>query len=101
MGLPLSKIIVAVNRNNILERFFKENDYSKTEVIETISPSMDISVASNFERLLYDFYLDGNSSLCSEVYSGFPSQPIRVDKNIWEKTPIYCRSSKKKPGIEY
>ena len=87
MGLPLSKIIVAVNKNNILDRFFKENDYSKTEVIETISPSMDISVASNFERLLYDFYLDGNSSLCSEVYSGFPSQPIRVDKNIWEKTP--------------
>ena len=47
---------------------------------------MDISVASNFERLIYDFYLEGNSSLCSEVYSKFPNQPIRIDKNIWKKT---------------
>ena len=58
MGMPLSKIIVAVNSNDILYRFFNNNDYSKVEVNETISPSMDISIASNFERLMYDFYLD-------------------------------------------
>ena len=46
------------NSNDILHRFFKNNDYSKRIAIETLSPSMDISVASNFERLLYDFYLD-------------------------------------------
>ena len=37
---------------------FSDNDYSKQTVQETISPSMDISVASNFERLVYDFFLD-------------------------------------------
>ena len=65
MGLPLSKIIVAVNSNDILHRFFKNNDYSKRIAIETLSPSMDISVASNFERLLYDFYLDRDANACA------------------------------------
>ena len=64
MGMPLEKIIVAVNSNDILDRFFKNNDYSKKTVSETISPSMDISVASNFERLVYDFYLNRNSEAC-------------------------------------
>lgn len=56
MGLNINKLIVATNRNNILVRFFKHNDYSKSEMIETISPSMNIQVASNFERLLYDIH---------------------------------------------
>ena len=49
MGLPINKISVAVNDNDILHRFFSSNDYSKKLVHETISPSMDISVASNVE----------------------------------------------------
>tara|TARA_B100000287_G_C20641000_1_gene783458 strand:+ start:268 stop:1653 length:1386 start_codon:yes stop_codon:yes gene_type:complete len=86
MGMPLSKIIVAVNSNDILHRFFNNNDYSKVEVNETISPSMDISIASNFERLMYDFYLDRDSNLCSSLYSQFPKQGIKIDKDIWKKT---------------
>ena len=46
MGLPIKTISVAVNDNDILHRFFASNDYSKKQVHETISPSMDISVAS-------------------------------------------------------
>ena len=86
MGLPLSKIIVGVNENNILDRFFKDNDYSKNKVIETISPSMDISVASNFERLIYDFYLERDSKRCSKIYSSFPDVPINIDEQTWQKT---------------
>ena len=86
MGLPLSKIIVAVNSNDILYRFFKENDYSKRDVTETISPSMDISVASNFERLLYDFYLDRNSKACSDIYSNFPQTAINISEDVWQKS---------------
>jgi len=86
MGLPLSKIIVAVNSNDILYRFFKENDYSKRDVTETISPSMDISVASNFERLLYDFYLDRNSKVCSDIYSNFPKTAININEDVWQKS---------------
>ena len=86
MGMPLSKIIVAVNSNDILDRFFRNNDYSKNDVNETISPSMDISIASNFERLLYDFYLNRDSEMCSKLYSKFPGESIQIDQNIWSKT---------------
>ena len=79
MGLPLSKIIVAVNSNDILHRFFKNNDYSKRIAIETLSPSMDISVASNFERLLYDFYLDRDANACADLYANFPKMDISIE----------------------
>ena len=86
MGLPLSKIIVAVNSNDILHRFFKNNDYSKRIAIETLSPSMDISVASNFERLLYDFYLDRDANACANLYANFPKMDISIEEAIWQKS---------------
>jgi threonine synthase len=56
MGLPVARLIVATNRNDILARFFAGGDYHKNKVVPTISPSMDIQVASNFERLLFDMH---------------------------------------------
>ena len=56
MGLPVGKFIVATNQNDILHRAISIGDYKSNKVKETISPSMDIQVASNFERLLYDLY---------------------------------------------
>jgi len=53
MGAPIRQLILATNRNNILARFFNEGEYSLGEVWKTMSPSMDIQVASNFERYLY------------------------------------------------
>ena len=54
MGLPLAKLIVATNVNDILARALSVGDYSSRSVIPTPSPSMDIQVSSNFERLLFD-----------------------------------------------
>ena len=54
MGLPIGKLIVATNQNDILHRFFEDNDYRKQGLEPTLSPSMDIMVSSNFERLLFD-----------------------------------------------
>ncbi|MCW0236372.1 MAG: threonine synthase [Ferrovibrio sp.] len=56
MGLPIARLVVATNRNDILARFFASGDYRKSGVESTISPSMDIQVASNFERLLFDMH---------------------------------------------
>jgi threonine synthase len=53
MGLPISRLILATNENDILARFFNTGDYSLGKVVPTISPSMDIQVASNFERYLF------------------------------------------------
>ena len=60
MGLPIDKLIVGTNKNDILHRFFSRGEYHCTEVKESLSPSMDIQISSNFERYLYD--LAGNSS---------------------------------------
>ena len=58
MGLPVGKLIVATNENDILHRFFSTGEYNRLGIQETISPSMDICVSSNFERYL--FHLSGN-----------------------------------------
>ena len=54
MGLPIDKLIVATNQNDILHRAISKGKYETNSVVETLSPSMDIQVASNFERLIYD-----------------------------------------------
>jgi threonine synthase len=54
MGLPINKLIVATNQNAILHKAISNGKYEAETVFETISPSMDIQVASNFERLIYD-----------------------------------------------
>lgn len=67
MGLPIAKLILATNENNILTRLVNNGDYSTGEVVATLSPSMDIQVASNFERYL--FYL-------------FDKNPARVNASL-------------------
>ena len=94
MGLPINNISVAVNENDILHRFFSDNNYSKQFVHETISPSMDISVASNFERLVYDLFLDRDSARCSKMFDNFPTNPIELDSITWQKKDHLFSSSK-------
>jgi hypothetical protein len=53
MGLPVNLLVVSTNENDILHRFFSSNDYSRHGVKQTVAPSMDIQVSSNFERLLF------------------------------------------------
>ncbi|MCP5432401.1 MAG: threonine synthase [Alphaproteobacteria bacterium] len=54
MGLPVERLLVATNVNDILERALRTGEYEVRDVVATMSPSMDIQVASNFERLLFD-----------------------------------------------
>lgn len=80
MGVPIERLIVATNRNDILARFLASGEYRMDDVAPTMSPSMDIQIASNFERLLFDvFQRDGarvRASLDSLVQSrGFTVTP--------------------------
>ena len=61
LGLPVDRLVVATNSNDILARFFERGDYAPSEAVATMSPSMDIQVASNFERLLFDLF-DGDGA---------------------------------------
>jgi len=54
MGLPINKLVIATNKNDILKRVIQTGFYKPTKVYHTISPSMDIQIASNFERLIFD-----------------------------------------------
>jgi len=58
MGLPIDKLLLATNENNILTRFINSSDYSLGKVVSTVSPSMDIQIASNFERYLFHLFAE-------------------------------------------
>jgi threonine synthase len=70
MGLPIRRLLLATNENNILTRFVNDGDYSLGNVVQTLSPSMDIQVASNFERYLY-YLLDENAEKVREAFAEF------------------------------
>ena len=65
MGVPIERLMVATNRNDILARFFETGLYRKGTVHKTLSPSMDIQVASNFERLLADLSDRDGAAVCA------------------------------------
>ncbi len=70
MGVPIRRLILATNANNILSRFINAGDYSKVKVHHSLSPSMDIQVASNFERYLY-YLLDCDAQKVVATMSDF------------------------------
>ena len=81
MGLPIGKFIVATNQNDILHRAISNGDYRFNKVEETISPSMDIQVASNFERLLYDLY-DKNSEKVKNIMKRIKDNSFKIENDI-------------------
>jgi len=56
MGLPIEQLVIATNQNDILHRCISENDHSTRPLEQSLAPSMDIMISSNFERLLFDLY---------------------------------------------
>ncbi|WP_435148604.1 threonine synthase [Candidatus Pelagibacter bacterium nBUS_32] len=74
MGLPINKLIVATNQNDILHRAISKGTYEVEKVYETISPSMDIQIASNFERLLYDL------NNCNDIRTAEVMKNIKEDR---------------------
>jgi threonine synthase len=70
MGLPIARLIVATNVNDILHRALSSGDYSIGSVTATAAPSMDIQVSSNFERLLFDLH-DRDGAALAATMQGF------------------------------
>ena len=80
MGLPIDKLIVATNENDILHRAISKGDYVSKEVKETLSPSMDIQLASNFERLIY-YVNNSNSEKTAEIMKKVKQNSYQIEKN--------------------
>ena len=80
MGLPIDKLIVATNENDILHRAISKGDYVSKEVKETSSPSMDIQLASNFERLIY-YVNNSDSKKTVEIMKKVKQNSYQIEKN--------------------
>jgi len=79
MGLPIDKLIVATNENDILHRAISKGDYISREVKETSSPSMDIQLASNFERLIY-YINNSNSEITAGIMKKIKQNSYQIEK---------------------
>lgn len=84
MGLPVQQLVIATNQNDILHDFISANRYGKKPLKPSLSPSMDIAISSNFERLLFDLHnQDGN--VIRALMEQFNNEAITVDESIWQK----------------
>ena len=113
LGLPVGTLICASNANNVLTDFIKTGTYDRRRPLhKTISPSMDILVSSNLERLLY-FMSDGNTAMVAELMGklngeGFYTVPAnllaKIQEEFWagycddEKASVTIRSAWEKTG---
>lgn len=70
MGLPVKRLLIATNRNDILHRTLSANDCAPQQLQHTLSPSMDIMVSSNFERLLFDLYQRDGAAIADLMNAG-------------------------------
>ena len=94
MGLPIDKLIVATNQNDILHRAISNGSYEVEKVAETISPSMDIQIASNFERLIYDLNEESDKKTINAMKDINEKGKYILDQKKLEKINISFLSSR-------
>ena len=83
MGLPIDRLVIGTNRNDILARFFATGHMAIAPVEQSLSPSMDIQVSSNFERLLFELK-EGNGAAVGEAMRLFrESGCLPEDQQGW------------------
>jgi threonine synthase len=85
MGLPVDRLVVATNVNDILARTFATGTYEIRDVVATASPSMDIQISSNFERLLFDAYGRDAHAVRSLMGSLAQSRRFSISAHALEK----------------
>ncbi|WP_439102955.1 threonine synthase [Congregibacter sp.] len=84
MGLPVAQLMIATNRNDVLHRLLSTGDYARQTLEHTLSPSMDISVSSNFERLMFDLY-DRDGGAIADLMSAFDDGDIALSSSAMER----------------
>ena len=77
MGLPIDQLVIATNRNDVLHRLLTTGVYARQSLEPSLSPSMDISVSSNFERLMFDLY-DRDGAAIQSLMKSFDSGEIAL-----------------------
>ncbi|HCS26863.1 MAG TPA: threonine synthase [Spongiibacteraceae bacterium] len=84
MGLPIEQLVIATNCNDILHRFVSSNRFEKQDLQHTLSPSMDIVISSNFERLLFDGYSRDGLAV-ADLMDRFNREPVSVPDSVFDR----------------
>ena len=84
MGLPIHKLLVASNENNILTRYLNTGNMTALDVKSTLAPSMDIQISSNFERLIFDVYNQNGTNVREAMNAFRKTNSIRFSEESWE-----------------
>ena len=84
MGLPIERLIIATNRNDVLHRVMTSSTYGRQPLEHSLSPSMDITVSSNFERLLFDLY-DRDGAEISKLMAQFDTSDVVFSEQAMAK----------------
>ncbi|MEH6586035.1 MAG: threonine synthase [Halioglobus sp.] len=79
MGLPVERLVIATNRNDVLHRVMSKGTYDRQPLEHSLSPSMDITVSSNFERLLFDLYGRDGTSI-AQLMSDFDKGDVELSE---------------------
>lgn len=98
MGLPVARLIVATNVNDILHRALSAGDYSAGTVTPTAAPSMDIQVSSNFERLLFDLAGRDGSAMADQMRGFEATRAMRLSNAQAEGASALFASARIEPG---
>ncbi|KQN24806.1 threonine synthase [Sphingomonas sp. Leaf33] len=98
MGLPIARLIVATNVNDILHRALSAGDYSAGTVTPTAAPSMDIQVSSNFERLLFDLAGRDGAALSGQMRGFEATRAMRLTNAQAEGASALFTSARIEPG---
>ena len=85
MGLPVARLVVASNRNDILARFLAANDMSIAPVEPSLSPSMDIAISSNFERLLFELLERDGAATAATMAAFRTTGHMAVPQAAWHR----------------
>ena len=94
IGLPIDKLIIATNENDVLSTFTNSGYIKLKPVKQTISPSMDIQLPSNLERFIYDLFKRNNSLVTDQLDRLYKNKKIMVNKSYIKQIQNHFKSSK-------
>jgi len=85
LGLPIERLVIGTNENDILARYLASGDMSIAPVTASLSPSMDIQVASNFERLLFELKGGNSAAVATDLQRFRDSGRLPPDEQAWRR----------------
>jgi len=90
MGLPVEQLVIATNQNDILHRCISTNDHSTRPLEQSLAPSMDIMISSNFERLLFDLYDRDGAAIAGLMADAKAGHMDLSDKALGQARELFC-----------